>query len=80
MKKVYLHEGNNFDYSYYIVTEKKEVIIDKNSLSFLDNTNNKVEIIDENGRLGNFDYVICQINNESKEKKFIFCLADEIQL
>lgn len=79
MKKVYLHGGNNFDYSYYIVTEKKEVIIDKNSLSFLDNTNTKVEIIDENGFSGNFDYVLCQIHNESKTETFIFCLTDEIQ-
>jgi len=80
MEKVKFINGNNIDNEYYIVALKKEVEIDKKTLSFkIENSNETIRIINENSFKSNFDFIISEYNKKTKKRKFIPCLKDEIE-
>lgn len=80
-KKVFYNKGDNNNFDYYIIAEKKDVEINQNSLAFkMDNSQTTAKIISEINYSGNFDYIICEVNKNSKEEKRIPCLYGEIQI
>lgn len=56
MRKVRYNEGNNDKFNFYVLAEKGDVNIDKNSLAYkVDNSSGRILQIEHNSVTGNFD-------------------------
>jgi len=81
MKKVIYFEGNNDENNYYLVAEKKFVIISKDSFAFkIDNDLETSFIIDKKGFISNFDYIIKEKNISSGHERFISCNTKDVKI
>jgi hypothetical protein len=80
-RQVIYKDGNNEKFNYYILANKSEVCIDKNSLSYkVDTDFDKTFGIVHNNIKANFDLVIVQKTKQGEFKGYILCDHLDIDL
>lgn len=81
-KKVLYHKGDNQKYDYFIVAEKSEITLDKNSLAYkFDPTSDKETYIDTGiAKGGNFDFLIAEHFKDGDYIRPIFCDSSDIKI
>lgn len=81
VKKVLYHAGDNQKYDYFIMAEKSEITLDKNSLAYkFDSTSDREILIDTGIAKGNFDFVIAEHFKDGDFIGHIFCDTSDIEI
>ena len=80
-RQVLYKDGNDKKFNFYLLAEKEEITIDKNSLAFkIDPTSDKYFAIQFNGfSTGNADIVLSMQTKDGIFKGYIFCDYDDIE-
>lgn len=80
-KKVLYNKDNNQKFDYFIVAEKSEITLDKNSLAYkFDSDSDKAVYIDTRGAQGNFDHLIAEHTKQGHYMRSIFCDGSDIEI
>lgn len=78
-RKVIYKDGNNDKFNYFLLAEKNEISIDKNSLSYkVDQSSDKTLIIEYSTAAGNFDLMLAQTSKQGDFKGYILCDNSDI--
>lgn len=80
-KQVIYKYGDNNKFDYFILSEKSEISLDKNSLAYkIDPSSDKSFVIEFNTSIGNFDILIEQHTKDGDFKGYIFCDRLDVEL
>jgi len=80
-QKVIYNLGDDNIYDYFILVEKNEVKLDKNSLAYKFDTSNDISFILNHKSLnGNFDFVLEKKTKNGEFKGLEFCNSEDIEL
>ncbi len=80
-KKALYNKGDNEKFDYFIVAEKSEITLDKNSLAYkFDPDSDKALYIDTGAAQGNFDYLIAEHTKHGDYIRGILCDSSEIEI
>lgn len=80
MKKVKYKSGDNLNFEYFIVATKEKITLEENSLAFsFDRGNNESEIVKIDGIIGNYDFILAEMDKQEKFIRHIPCTKDEIE-
>ena len=78
-RQVIYKDGNNDKFNYFLLAEKSEISIDKNSLAYkVDPSADKTFIIEYSTATGNFDLMLAQTTKQGEFKGYILCDNSDI--
>lgn len=81
LQKVVYHKGDNAEYDYFILKQKDDIKIDKESLAYqFDKTDDHASIINEASVQGNFDMLLETRLKTGEIRGTVLCNFEDVDL
>lgn len=81
LQQVIYHDGNNNEFDYFVLKQKENVKIDKNSLAYqIDKTNDNTFTINQGGIQSNFDLILEVRLKNGEIKGTVPCNLEDVDL